>query len=124
MIHQRPNRKPCNTTATPPPTQGEIYDTFKSYAAKTEDVVFVQTTSADVAKAAGLDAVDTVSVVKNFAGEHGGQAGGGRRAGVKERWAEWEGEVEEAGRGGKRGGVETTEGRRGNGRRTSGALKP
>ncbi|KAG2446641.1 hypothetical protein HYH02_008213 [Chlamydomonas schloesseri] len=49
--------------------EGEVYNTFKSYAAKTEDVQFAQTTSADVAKAAGLDAHDTVAVVKNFAGE-------------------------------------------------------
>ncbi|KXZ47594.1 hypothetical protein GPECTOR_34g753 [Gonium pectorale] len=49
--------------------EGDAYSTFKSYAAKTEDVAFAQTTSADVAKAAGLEAVDTVAAVKNFEGE-------------------------------------------------------
>ncbi|KAG2485578.1 hypothetical protein HYH03_015739 [Edaphochlamys debaryana] len=48
---------------------GEAYDAFKSFAAKTEDVFFVQTTSAEVAKSAGLDKHDTIAAVKNFAGE-------------------------------------------------------
>lgn len=48
--------------------EGAAYDNFKSIAMKTEDVTFAQTTSADVAKAAGLSA-EGVAVVKNFAGE-------------------------------------------------------
>lgn len=49
--------------------QGDAYDTFISFAKKTESVAFAQTTSAEVAAAAGLEAPDTLAVVKNFAGE-------------------------------------------------------
>ncbi|GFR44575.1 hypothetical protein Agub_g5850 [Astrephomene gubernaculifera] len=49
--------------------KGADYETFKSFASKTEDVAFAETTSAEVAQAAGLEAAGTVAVIKNFPGE-------------------------------------------------------
>lgn len=48
--------------------QGDAYKAFKAVGAKTEDVVFVETTSAEVAKLAGLVEADTVAALKNFEG--------------------------------------------------------
>ncbi|EFJ41881.1 protein disulfide isomerase 1 [Volvox carteri f. nagariensis] len=49
--------------------EGEAFEAFISYAKKTESVSFAQTTSAEVAKAAGLEAPGTLAVVKNFKDE-------------------------------------------------------
>lgn len=49
--------------------EGPAYDVFKGVAQKTEDVAFVQTVSAEVAKAAGVEAADKIVVLKNFVGE-------------------------------------------------------
>ncbi len=64
--------------------QGAEYEAFKALALKTEDVAFVDTTSAAVAKQAGLTAAPGVAIVKNFKGEArstvafaGSLAGGG-----------------------------------------------
>ena len=48
--------------------QGAEYEAFKSSAAKVEDVMFVETTDADVAKAAGITAAPGVALIKNFKG--------------------------------------------------------
>jgi hypothetical protein len=63
MVFAKPH---CPQTPNP---QGADYETFKGVAQKIEDVVFVQTTDAAVAKAAGLTKVDTIAAVKNFVGE-------------------------------------------------------
>ena len=47
--------------------QGDSYEEFKSTAQKVEDVPFVQTTDAKVAKAAGLTKPG-ISAIKNFVG--------------------------------------------------------
>jgi hypothetical protein len=47
--------------------QGNEYETFKKVATKTEDVPFVETTSAAVAKAAGLEKAGVVAI-QNFKG--------------------------------------------------------
>lgn len=49
--------------------KGEEYDAFFALAKKTEDVLFGQTTDADVAKAAGLTSSPSFAVIKNFEGE-------------------------------------------------------
>jgi hypothetical protein len=52
----------------PSPPQGADYDAFVKVAQKSEDATFLETTDADVAKAAGLSAAGVV-VLTNFAGE-------------------------------------------------------
>ncbi|GIL79329.1 hypothetical protein Vretimale_16524 [Volvox reticuliferus] len=49
--------------------EGEAFDTFIAVAKKLDKVAFVQTTSAAVAQAAGLEAPGSLAVVKNFPGE-------------------------------------------------------
>lgn len=48
--------------------QGADFDTFSKAAQKAEDVTYLQTKSADVAKAAGLSAAG-VTVITNFEGK-------------------------------------------------------
>lgn len=48
--------------------QGAAYEAFKAVGTKTEDVTFVQTTSEDVAKAAGLTAAGSIAAIKNHPG--------------------------------------------------------
>lgn len=48
--------------------EGASFEDFVGVAAKLEDVVFVQTTSADVASSVGLNDKNTITIIKNFPG--------------------------------------------------------
>jgi hypothetical protein len=49
--------------------QGDLLAAVKDFAPSADDVTFVETSSVDVAKLAGLTTAGSVAMVKNFVGE-------------------------------------------------------